>query len=62
MYCDWTQEDEDSDTWVTSCGKLFDLYEGAPSENKMKYCCYCGNEIKEHLFIPEPEPESEFGV
>lgn len=46
--CNWEQEDdEDSDCWLTDCGHTFRLDEGAPSENHMKFCCYCGKCVTE---------------
>lgn len=51
IWCDWTQEnDEGSDVWATTCGKLFCLNEGSPTENKMRFCCYCGKTLREFLF------------
>ncbi len=38
--CAW-DEDEDG-TWHTDCGNLFEVIDGTPAENKMKFCCYCG--------------------
>lgn len=46
--CTWTLNNYDEeDTWETSCERSFILLEGIPSENYMKYCCYCGKPIKE---------------
>lgn len=54
--CTWF-EDEDSDLWETSCGGMFSIIEGTPSENSMKFCCYCGKLLQESLFTPEPDEE-----
>lgn len=43
--CLWA-EDEDS-IWQTSCGSSFEFIDGKPSDNHMKFCCYCGKELKE---------------
>jgi hypothetical protein len=32
-------------TWETSCGKAFVMIDGAPSDNGMKFCCYCGKPL-----------------
>jgi hypothetical protein len=56
--CTWTQQDhEDGDCWETDCGGAFGIDEGAPSENGMRFCCYCGRPLAEQRFVPEPEKE-----
>jgi hypothetical protein len=46
--CMWVMvEDPDIDLWCTSCGEEFHLEADKPSDNHMKYCCYCGKEIAE---------------
>jgi len=47
LKCIWSQEDENSDIWSTSCGENFILNEGTPEENKFKFCNYCGKEIEQ---------------
>ncbi len=42
--CEWKEE---PDYWSTSCGQEFVILDGSPSENDMKYCCYCGKDIEE---------------
>jgi hypothetical protein len=42
--CEW---EDDDDCWATSCGQLFVINDGTPSQNGMKYCCYCGGELVE---------------
>lgn len=44
--CTWVY-DEWEDAWNTTCGEKFQLTEGTPKDNGMKYCCYCGSEIGE---------------
>lgn len=44
--CTWVH-DEWEDSWDTTCGEKFQLTEGTPRDNGMKYCCYCGGELKE---------------
>jgi hypothetical protein len=43
--CEWHQRLDDN--WQTSCGNTFVIYEGAPTENGMKYCPYCGASLQE---------------
>lgn len=46
--CSWIQEDDpDINLWRTSCRNTFYLDSDKPSDNHMKYCCYCGKLIKE---------------
>lgn len=45
--CKWTPDEPDSGTWATECGYLFTINDGTPSQNRMGFCCYCGNLIKE---------------
>ena len=42
--CVWRESDG---YWNTICGCAFDIFCGTPTENEMKYCCYCGKEIEE---------------
>lgn len=53
MTCDWRQEDWDNDCWQTTCGEAFSIIEGKPSENNMKFCCYCGKPLVEHPYTLE---------
>ena len=49
--CVWS---EDSDgTWQTSCEQAFCLNDGSPSDNDMKYCCYCGKALAECKYVEE---------
>lgn len=46
--CKWVEYNEV--TWKTGCDNLFylmDFVDGLPSDNGIKYCCYCGNRIEE---------------
>lgn len=46
--CHWMQDGEpESDTWSTACGGMFAITDGTPSENRMRYCCYCGKPLSE---------------
>lgn len=44
--CEWS-EDETCGAWGTGCGHLFCIENDNPAENGMKYCPYCGKEIRE---------------
>ena len=35
--------------WETTCGNAFEINEGTPSGNDMKYCCYCGGKVEEDI-------------
>jgi hypothetical protein len=39
--CDWWQDDEDSDTYETSCKHMF-VMASEPPHDWMKFCCFCG--------------------
>ena len=43
--CPW-QEDRDGN-WETGCGNIFAFTEGGPTENRMKFCPYCGRRLEE---------------
>jgi hypothetical protein len=45
-HCIWRRDDDDRNTWATQCGEVWELMNGTPGENKMKYCLYCGQPIK----------------
>lgn len=44
--CEWYPEPE-LEFWNTGCGGCFLLNEGTPTDNGMKFCCYCGKPVKE---------------
>lgn len=43
--CVWA-EDFDGE-YDTTCQQAFMFIDGSPSENQMKFCCYCGKELVE---------------
>lgn len=43
--CEW-KSDEDGN-WHTSCNEIYIIIEGTPTENSMRFCCYCGGAISE---------------
>lgn len=54
--CTWTETDPDFCYWATDCSGAFSVTEGKPSENNMKFCCYCGKPLKE---VPWVWPKDE---
>ena len=49
--CTWI-EDENG-CWDTSCDNAFEIAEGTPEENHMKFCCYCGRSLDQELYEDE---------
>jgi hypothetical protein len=45
--CAW-EYDHEEDSWNTECGNKFSIEHGTPTENKMKYCCFCGKHINDN--------------
>lgn len=43
--CTWKENDDGN--WATKCGNLFVINYGTPRENKMKFCCFCGNKLRQ---------------
>jgi hypothetical protein len=43
--CRWHEDNEGN--WQTDCDNLFTFIEGGPSDNGMKFCCYCGKPLEE---------------
>ena len=55
--CTW-QEDSDTSYWYPSCNKqAFAIIDGTPTENEMKFCCYCGKQLKEERYMEEEDDE-----
>ena len=48
--CNWEHDEcAEYNTWHTGCDGMFQITEGMPSENDMKYCPYCGKKIIENI-------------
>lgn len=48
--CTWHQDgDSDSGVYATSCRRYFNLEDGAPEDNRMQWCCYCGKKLVQEL-------------
>jgi hypothetical protein len=45
--CAWTydSDDQEGDTWFTSCGERFVFICDGPREHRMAFCCYCGKTL-----------------
>jgi hypothetical protein len=43
--CDWVEDDDG--VWDTECRNRFELIDGAPHENDMYWCPYCGLRLQE---------------
>lgn len=56
--CNWAQADFETDAWETTCGGVFRLDDGTPSDNQMRWCCYCGKSLQESPWA-DPDSESE---
>lgn len=55
--CTWTGDDDGC--WSTGCGQAFELTEGPPSENSMRFCCYCGQELEEQPWTERVDEDEE---
>lgn len=53
MTCLWNEVGE---MWETECGHAFVLNDGTPSDNDMKFCCYCGEPLEQ-----ESAPSEDYG-
>ena len=40
--CEWRLDDEELNTWRSSCGELWSFVEGGPLKNRVVFCQYCG--------------------
>lgn len=52
--CTWFNEFA-TDRYDTDCGSSFTLNDGTPSDNRMKFCCFCGKPIVEEFEEEEDE-------
>ena len=54
--CTWQQDgDSDSGVYGTSCRRYFNLEDGTPEDNKMKWCCYCGKNLAQALITEDED-------
>lgn len=45
--CEWHISDEDGSVWESTCGLLWVIIDGTPTENGMQYCPKCGKQLSE---------------
>ena len=55
MVCKWTEDD--CGVWETDCGHLYEINEGTPKSNEMRFCCYCGGALVQLEYEEEEENE-----
>jgi hypothetical protein len=46
--CVWSECE--NGPWTTECKQEFEINDGIPSLNNMKFCCFCGKPLEEVLF------------
>lgn len=51
--CEWLQDEWDN-SWDTSCGNKYQIIDGTPEDNGMKFCTYCGGPL---VAVPAGEEE-----
>jgi hypothetical protein len=44
--CQWTPEDDATDTYASACGELWSFIDGGPLENNIKSCHLCGQQVE----------------
>lgn len=55
--CNWNQEDDDWGSYETDCGQSFNLTDGTPDDNNLKFCCFCGKALVGHPFVWEDDDD-----
>ena len=56
--CEWHAPPEwEQDYWETACGEAFCFTDGGPSDNRMRFCPYCGGELIEVQAATKEEDE-----
>ena len=48
MKCKWELIDEDAGVYETECDNMHYFVSDGPTENKYKYCPYCGKELEDN--------------
>lgn len=58
--CEWHEQDPDyGNIWETACDAVFEINDGCPSDNDMKFCAYCGRVLEEHRYQSPALEEDE---
>jgi hypothetical protein len=55
--CTWKYDPDGY--WQTECGDQFCFSEGGPTENRVKFCHYCGRRMVESVYANEADEESD---
>jgi hypothetical protein len=55
--CTWKYDSDGY--WQTECGDQFCFSEGGPTENRVKFCHYCGKTMLESIYANEVDEESD---
>jgi len=53
--CEWSLEDDDTNSWQSECGHTFWFETGDPKENGLKFCAYCGRNLTQRAADASPE-------
>ena len=56
--CRWAECDDETNCWNTACDGVFQITEGTPADNKMRFCCYCGGALEQVRYVPDDEDEA----
>lgn len=56
--CKWQESDDETNCWDSDCGELFQLNTGTPTDNNMRFCCYCGGALEQVRYVPDDEDET----
>ena len=51
--CEWTQDVDLPEVWLSDCGHDFMLNDGTPLNNDFKFCPFCGKELTEESYFYE---------
>lgn len=53
--CTWTQMDEEGSDWDSSCGDAWFFESGAPKDNNVRFCPFCGRRVEAKFYEPDIE-------
>jgi hypothetical protein len=55
--CTWKYDPDGY--WQTECGDQFCFSEGGPTENRVKFCHYCGRGMVESVYANQADEEGD---
>ena len=55
--CQWVADEYES--YWTSCGNGWVFEEGGPTDNDMKFCCFCGKHLVDIPYLSDYDPEED---